>query len=470
VMVSRTRARPLLTRAPGEFRDPRLLEAAADRIKKISVKTSATEIELERDGPSVEAQKRQERPLWRITRPIDERADQEFVDRLLTGLVTARALGFTDNAVPIGAAESVVQVKVWAENGPADGESFEVFPGSDAETCLVRLSGRPVAARASADLLNMRSCNVEQMRDTHLAALDPRRITTMRVDDARAGTTVLHLFKNHWYVAHGTEIFEANRERIAKVIRTLNEALILAAHDQPGSLDAYGLDRPFLELTFGTPVHSEKTTLAPLTSQNSVKLRLGEANNRFFAQWDERQPVYRFDGAILAEIPREWIHYRSPRLLSFAPLSVRELIMTVPPMAPVELKFDIRRDPAWSASRQDTDVTPFLDKFKLERLVNRLSELSAHDWVVDPSAAAKALENPTFTIRITIEQFDESSNAAKPFAISVAFAPISVGQRTALYYGRVNDEADVFTIRREVLDELMTSILVDNEKSTSAIK
>jgi hypothetical protein len=277
----------------------------------------------------------------------------------------------------------------------------------------------------------------------------------------------MFLVRNRWFLSRDGALYDANRERIEKIVRLLNDAQIVQPHDDPGEPAAFGLARPILELTFGTPVHQSATEPAPLDPQNSVSVSFGEIGNRFFARWSNRPTVYRIDGSILGEVPRGWIRYKSPRLLSFPPLNLRRLTLTHPPAPPLDLAFDLANGGTWTATREAVDVTGFLDRPRLDRLINRLSELSAHDWLVDPAPAEAALAEPVLTFRLAVEVFDDNPSGASMRQVDLAFAPLIKGQATALYYGRASGEPQLFTMRRADIDELSMPVLLNRPEANA---
>jgi len=452
---------PLLARSPGEWRDPRLLLAAADDILRIAVHSPAGDIELQRDQLTAEERSKKLSAVWQLTKPLAERADQTLVsDLLLPGLVNARALSFAEpGGPPATAGPAAVRVTVWSVGGPAEGEVLEVFAGTEAGAAWVTVAGRPGQARCGEDLLALRAATLDRLRDTKLAALEMRNLTTVIVKDAAAGETPLYLHRNTWYLAHQGLVHEANRERIQSLVEAFNNALALKWFDQPGPPADYGLDAPFLELTFGTAPHADRARPAAPTAKDSATLRLGQRQNRFFAQWAGQPTVMQFDGFILGSVPRDWLRFKSPRLLGFAPLSLRRVTLAEEPAPPVECVFNHTAGGTWTATRQGADVTEFLDLQQLERLVNRLSEFEAHDWSSDPAPGQEALKQPFLTIDLVIEQFDEASGEPKPVPVRLSLAPTAPGQRTALYYGRLNDDPNVFIVRRPLVDEIAVPIL-----------
>ena len=256
VLIVRTAARSFLTRAPGDWRDTRLVAAAPDRIFRIALSGTDGEVEVERDRLTPEEKKSRMTALWRITKPLLERADDEqIVERLLPGLAEARALAFAEQPADLGATAPAVRVTLWSEDDPGDGETIDVFPGPEPKTSWVRIEHRPGFAKASGDLLDLRLCTLAHLRSTKLAAIDPRRLTTIFLRDALAGETQLFVSKNQWRLFRDGVATEANRNRVLSLVEVFNRAEVLDWIDKPGAPSEYGLDAPILEIVFGSAAH-----------------------------------------------------------------------------------------------------------------------------------------------------------------------------------------------------------------------
>ncbi len=460
VLVARAgQASRLLGRPPGEWRDPRLLEAQVDDLRRVAFRSGESPVEIERELLSPEAMKNFI-ATWRVTQPVAERADQKLLDEdLLPVLTQARAAAFNEQPAGLGA-EPIAAIRLWSRDGPAAGELLEIFADTTTdEHAWARVAGRPGFARTGPELLAFRLATLDRLRDQMLTSLDPGTLTTIILKDAQEGETPLFLFRRQWFVSHDQLVHEANRARVKGLIDALNHAGIMEFFDEPGPPEDYGLDAPFLEIVFGTATHPARTRLQAPTPADSSVLQLGLRQNRFYARWQGRPIVYQFDGSALGDVPRHWLKYKSPRLLSFSPLALRRLVIAQDPHPPLELTFDLAAGAKWQAERQGADVTEFLDHPRLERLVTQLSELEARDWAADPSLAQEALRRPTLRIEVQVESFDESSSAPVLATAIYSFAPTTPGQRTALYYGQKEGETAVFILNRQLFDALAAPVL-----------
>lgn len=463
VLVARTSARTLVAQAASEFRDPKVVGMEPGSLQRLRVEPAeGRPVVLVAAPLGEEARARGERPLWSIVEPVQERADQEVIDRLLAGLFGARAESFLED-LPAQSGSPVARITLTSDAGD---ETLDIHrSAADPEDSLVRSSRRGAVARAGSDLLALQLCTLDRLRDMTLADLDARRLRTFIVEGPQ-GRIELRQIRNRWMLRQDSSWAEANRDRVEETVKLLNEAHVLEADDAPADLERYGLEAPFLTLTFGSGENASESDLAPLTEKNSARLRLGERQNRFYAQWSAQPAVYRFDGSILEGVRRHPVSYKGRRVLSFPPLSLRKLTINRLPSPPLELTHQL--DGArWSARRQDTDLSAHIDHPQLERYVNHLSEITAHDWVVDPEAAREALEHPSLVIEIVVEHFGEEADPGLQVA-RLKFAPLVAGQTTALYYGQLNDQPEIFLIRRDQFDQLSSSVLLRDPENSSA--
>ena len=467
VLILRTKARPWLTRTAADFRDLRLFAAPAARYRRVSVRTPQQEVVLERQGEDKDA-------VWNAVKPLAVRADADMMDTLISSLGSARLNAVTESSVAtepwkpeIG--ERAVRVTVWADGLPAEGEAVELSPGGDDNTALVRFSTRSIGATLNADLLALRRSDLwESLRDHHLAAIDAKAVTTIQLSDhARGLTTTLHSANGHWYLQIGKQIFDANGDRVKRLFKTLNEWEVVRFLDPPVDAAKYALDMPRYEVVLGGARHAGRATPTPLTPENSAALRIGELNNRFHAQWSHETHATQLDPTPLSEVAFEPVKWKSTILLAFTELSIRQMNIAMDPAPPLALEFT-PNGLKWTARRQGEDVTAFLVKTRLDAIVRRLSVFSAVDWMADPAAGLEALKQPVLKIDLVIDQFDEETGAPRQVPVQLRFAPTVPGQRTALYYGQIGEDPQIFTIGRPTFEELAQPLLSNNPEASAA--
>jgi hypothetical protein len=114
----------------------------------------------------------------------------------------------------------------------------------------------------------------------------------------------------------------------------------------------------------------------------------------------------------------------------------------------------------WTGKRAGEDITPLIDRVKADRLAGKLGSLVVDDWAQDRTDGIKALQTPAITIQITLMS-DLGNPQSADKTITLNLSPTVANTDTALYFGRLNDEPDVFLITRDTLRDLLQSVLKD---------
>jgi hypothetical protein len=86
-----------------------------------------------------------------------------------------------------------------------------------------------------------------------------------------------------------------------------------------------------------------------------------------------------------------------------------------------------------------------------------LSRFQVTDWVEDRTAAFQLLRSPAIQIQIDLKEPLPGETEARP--VSLSFAPTQAGMDTAIYYGQIAGQPDVFFITRESLRQVIEPVL-----------
>ena len=237
----------------------------------------------------------------------------------------------------------------------------------------------------------------------------------------------------------------ANPERVLSLINEMNAALVREfSADVANNLDPYGLQQPFLEVEWRV---KEKSTL----------LKFGQGkDNGVFCQYDHEPFIYRINPLLLGALPTDSLKWAALNILSVSTLTVKRIILTEGATPPVNLLYDAELA-TWSGELAGKDITAQIDRNKANSLLNRLSNFSAETWVSDRTAGYEALKNPSLTIQILATDPLRPDAAPRPRLLS--FAPTTPGRLTTSFYGRLDDNPDIFLISRDTYRELVMPVM-----------
>lgn len=235
-----------LQKSLDDLRDKRILSFDAESVRKMTVSWPGGRVELERGDQG-----------WRLTAPLDARADQSAVSDLLSDLSFLRASGFDDapgSDAETGLASPAFSVDLElapAEEG-AEPRHLSLAVGSkvEGEQRLVR-AGRPTLFRIAASRIDDFPRDVSAYRFRQLASfapLDARRVEM----DLRHGDERLDVVATRGDAGWQASPEPMDPDKIAGMIDALSrlEATeVLAEHVGPDERAGLGLDPPRATIT-----------------------------------------------------------------------------------------------------------------------------------------------------------------------------------------------------------------------------
>lgn len=228
-----------------DVRNKKLFYVEPNAAIAISLTSDATKIELSRAGDR-----------WRITAPVEDRADRAQVDSMLSALNNLEALAFYEgddvDRQAFGLDNPTLRFEV--EVAGSDKVGFTLGARSD-NTPLgyyLERNGDDQVAVIDETMRNRFAHSLNALRDKHLFDCGPSEISSMRFDRADGDSFVLALADDgKWTVEPSQQ--EPVREGIIR--RTRSGLAALAAQDivadgvaAPDLLARYGLDTPIVEV------------------------------------------------------------------------------------------------------------------------------------------------------------------------------------------------------------------------------
>lgn len=467
------------------LRDRHLFLAPAEQIVQVIVKSPEGEIEVNRKvTPPISD--------WTMTRPLETRANRDRVDQLLASLSALRVesvirSGQLPSAPPHPLPEGslVIELRRYGLEeplvvmlSPTDDDDAAPEPGLPLPVVEARVSDRPAVFRLRTDLLESLPSSPDSYRDPNLARIPlqtvfgigiesrgdpPVELKTARIPDGVA-----------WYSSRNGTQEPANVSQVINLIQALNEEQILSfASDSSAELADYNLKPAPLKITVSHYERIPETAPdgAPEGSGGQVGatrkvLQLGfqeiegdvEGRYRMFANWAGEPYIYEISPAFREKVPTHPLKWKDPRLLTFNPISLREIERQESDSPKVRLTYDYRRD-AWEALRgEDRDpVTEELNKISARRLLETLGSLTASSWMIPSAQAFQALQEPDATFKVTLETVDRATGKVVRKTHTLELAKTSA----AIYYGRLDGSPEVFVIDRNTYRDLIIPLFGD---------
>jgi hypothetical protein len=446
----RTNLHTLLKEPPAQWRDSKLLRLPAETVLRVRLDNGDGQIELSRETGGETA--------WSLVKPLQTRASQERVNDLLAVLLNLDILSSelatvatTPGTAPAGATSPPDQLSILVETAVSSHEITLAKPADEtASETEGQVSHRRPHFKITSERLPLLWAGPNFLRDNRLARVEAENVEALGIRSAAFPEVELRQENQSWLLHRHGNWEPANGDRVARVFETLNQTTILEfTSDSSADLVPYGLDQPFMTLWWREQ------------GQQAVReLHFGHnAEQTKFYVKDGAEPfIRRVSADVLPRLPADPLKWRGLGLLRFSQFDLRRVTLAIGTAPPAVLDYD-PATAAWTGRVGDQDISAMIDRAKADTLAGALGRLNVNDWSTAIAEGLEALKNTTIRIQITLQ---ESGNPqAKPRTHDLRFAPTQKGMDTALYYGRLDENPDVFFITRESLRGLLTPVFKD---------
>jgi Domain of unknown function (DUF4340) len=461
---------PLLTllRKPTEsWRDEQLLRVPAESVSQIIIDRGDGVIELSRPKPKAP---------WNVVRPLQTRGHNEHINDLLACLLNLKITSIGSPTTPSTAiAADTVRLSITTPAFPTPvvidvHQPLDLTSGKTTATA----SHRSTSFEIVGEQLGQLWPKVNDLRDDRLAQVDPSKVQVIRILSAVTGEVVLKQEHDYWTLKNRDTWEPANGERVTKFFEALNTHPVREFVADTGSnLNEWGLDKPFLAI--GWTIAAEPSLEPPVISTpdkgftvlpeiaTDVAIMFGEdKEGNIYAKYRDEPFVYLVGASILSAVPRDNVRWKALNPLRFTQFALTQIIITIGANPPTILDYD-PFTAVWKGTRAGQDFTPQIDRVKADHIAGRLGNLVVDDWVQDRAEAAKALQDPAISIHVRLLS-DPTNPKSDAVTRQLAIAPTVAGTDTALYYGRIDKDPDIFLLSRLSLQELLKSVLKDADK------
>ena len=374
-----------IDKKPEEFRDKKLTDVATAQVRRITLKTPAGEMELEKRGEH-----------WEILKPLRARADDGKVGDLISQITSARIQQFVaddrGDLRPYGLAEPRGSITLYDQEQKKDqkvelGESIKVFgredkgqtlqvgsvPEKEKDQVYVRFAPRGSVYTLPKKVEEIVNTKPADLRDNHLVRIDTNILDRITIDTPGKAKTVLGRKDGNWTIA-GRNNAPADSRAIRRLIDTLqNERVTRFVEDVASNLPKYGLDKPTIQLTFSS-FASENTAESKAGEQPFAALAFGKAEgDNVYARLADEPFVVAVRRGLVDQISPDPLQWQDLSIFKFKPEQIHRLSVT----AENELSLERDQRNQWHWLKGSGQI----NEANLQSLLNTLSALHAVRWL-----------------------------------------------------------------------------------------
>ena len=403
-LLAKESVRKDIDKKPEEFRDRKLTDITAAQVHRVTLKTPAGEMELEKKGDH-----------WDIVKPLRARADDGKVGDLISQITSARIQQFVaddrGDLRPYGLAEPRGSITLFDETEKKDqkveiGESIQAFgrenkgqalhigsvPERQKDQIYVRFAPRGsvyTLPKKTEEILNTKPAD---LRDNHLVRIDTNILDRITIDAPGKGKTVLARKDANWTIATGNNA-PAGSGAVQRLIDTLqNERVTRFVEDVASNLPKYGLDKPQVQLTFGS-FASENTAETKAGEQPFAGVAFGKLDgDTVYARLTEEPFIVAVRRGLLDRISPDPLQWQELSIFKFKPEQIHRLSVTTAN----DLSLERDQNNQWHLLKGSGDI----NQTNVQSLVNTLSTLHAVRWL-GATTLQHGFEKPQLVIAFT---------------------------------------------------------------------
>jgi hypothetical protein len=418
-----------IAKKPDDFRDRKLTDLITAQVSRVTVKTPAGEMELQKTGDH-----------WEITKPLRARGDDPKIGDLIAQVTTARIQQFVaddhGDLHPYGLAEPRGSITLYGQDDK-QGQMLQIgaVPAKQPDQVYVRFSSRAFVYTLPKKAEEILNAKPNDLRDRHLIRIDTNILDRVTIDAAGKSKTVLARKNQSWTIASRNNA-PANGTEVHRLIDMLqNELVTKFAEDLASDLPKYGLDKPQLQLTFSS-----------FASQNTAETKAGERpfatiafgkidGDIVYARVSEDPFIVAVRRALLDQIFTDPVQWQELAVFKYKPEEVHRFSVATDK----ELAFVRDANKQWTWAKGSGEI----NQINVQSLLNTLSILHAVRWV-GSVAPPHAFEKPQVTITFTTSPDDKASHK------------LIVGGAAGdgMWYGRAEEREGTFVISTPDLNAL----------------
>ena len=436
-----------IDRKPEEFRDRKLTDLTTAQVRRITLKTPAGEMELEKKGDH-----------WDILKPLRARVDDGKVGDLISQITSARIQQFVaddrGDLRPYGLAEPRGSITLFDQAEKKDqkveiGESIKVFgredkgqtlqiggvPEKEKDQIYVRFTPRGsvyTLPKKTEEILGTKPADV---RDNHLVRIDINILDRITIDASGKDKTVLARKDGNWTIA-GRNNAPADSSAVQRLIDTLqNERVTRFVEDVASDLPKYGLDKPQTQLTFSS-FASENTAETKAGEQVFAGIAFGKSEgDNVYARLTDEPFVVTVRRGLLDQISADHLQWQELSIFKVKPEQIHRLSATTEK----ELSLERNQNNQWHWVKGSGEI----NQANLQSLLNTLSSLHAVRWL-GATTPQHGFERPQLVLAFTTSPDNKTSHK------------LSIGAQNndGTWYARVEGREGTFTVSNADLNIL----------------
>jgi hypothetical protein len=425
-----------------EFRDRKLTGLITAQITRVTLKTPAGEMELQKKGDH-----------WDIVKPLRARGDDQKIADLIAQITTARIQQFVaddhGDLHGYGLAEPRGTLTLYTQDDK-QGQLLQIggVPEKEKDQRYVRFAPRGFVYTVPKKIEEILSTKPDDLRDRQLVRVDTNILDRITIAPADKTKILLARKGENWTIASLNNT-PANSGEIRRFIDTLqNERVTKFVEDVGSNLAKYGLDQPQLQLTFSS-FASENTAETKAGEQPFATIAFGKVDgDNVYAQLADEPFVVAVRRGLVDQIFTDPLQWQELSIFKFKPEQIHRFSIATDK----ELWMERDEKKQWRWLKGSGEI----NQANVQSLISALANLHAVRWL-GTTASRHGLDKPQLTL--TFMYGPESKDSST----------LTVGSRTedGMWCAHVDGREGTFVISNSDLNALKLPLVSQAAASPS---
>ena len=366
-----------------EFRDRKLTGLITAQVTRVTLKTPAGEMELQKKGDH-----------WDIVKPLRARGDDQKIADLIAQITTARIQQFVaddhGDLHGYGLAEPRGTLTLYTQDDK-QGQLLQIggVPEKEKDQRYVRFAPRGFVYTVPKKIEEILSTKPDDLRDRHLVRVDTNILDRITIAPADKTKILLARKGENWTIASLNNT-PANSGEIRRFIDTLqNERVTKFVEDVGSNLAKYGLDQPQLQLTFSS-FASENTAETKAGEQPFATIAFGKVDgDNVYARLADEPFVVAVRRGLVDQIFTDPLQWEELSIFKFKPEQIHRFSIATDK----ELWMERDEKKQWRWLKGSGEI----NQANVQSLINALANLHAVRWL-GTTASRHGLDKPQLTL------------------------------------------------------------------------
>ncbi len=390
---------------PDDFRDKKLTDLTMSQVSRVVIKTRAGEMEMDKKNDH-----------WDLVRPLRARGDDQKIGDLIAQVTTAQiqqfvaddkgdlnAYGLTEPRASIilyPESDKTAPNQPDAASGDDRGQMLQIGAASDKakDQVYARFASRGFVYTLPKRIESILDLKPDDLRDRHLARIDRNNLDRLTIDPTGKSKIVLARKDENWTIASSKNM-AGNSDEVRRLLDILaDEQVSKFVENVASNLAQYGLDKPFLQLTFSA-FASENTAETKAGDQPFLTIAFGKVEgDNVYARVGDEPFVLAVPRSLLDDIYTDPVQWQGLTIYDFKPEQIHRLT--------------IKTDKEQSLMRGPNNMWKFADgngqvnQTSIQSLLNTLTKLRAVRWAGE-NPPQQGFDKPILSLTFTTTPDDK---------------------------------------------------------------